>query len=174
MVEEAEGRAKVIVTEAGKQAEAQISDAQTQSHEIVGQAEEQGRQAIDAGRAEALQETTELKRQALQEIRTVMTHVQEMSAAASEELETQRILTNVAEIRASTKRVIEEATDFAPDDWPTTPAEVEETPVSPTPSNGAELSESLEEVGGPPQDQDQSEAVKRPRSAKPRAKARKQ
>ena len=167
-VEEAEARASVILTEAGKQAEAQLSDAQTQGQTIVAQAEENGRQVVDSARAKAHQETTELKRQALQEIRSVMTHIQEMSAAASEELETQRILTNIGQIRASTKRVLAEATDYTADDWQTLPAADEEAIGSPTATYGDELSEDVDETDGP----DQSEAVQPPRSTRRRPKKR--
>ena len=171
-VEEAEARASVILTEAGKQAEAQLSEAETRGQTIVAQAEANGRQVVDAARAKAHQETTELKRQALQEIRSVMTHIQEMSAAASEELETQRILTNIAQIRASTKRVLEEATDHAADEWQTLPATDEEATGSPTATYGDEApiesGEDVDETDGP----DQSEAVQPPRSTRRRAKKR--
>ena len=176
VVAEAEARASAILAEAGKQAEAQLSDAQTQGQAIVAKAEENGHQVVDVAQAKAHQETTELKRQALQEIRSVMTHIQEMSAAASEELETQRILTNIAQIRASTKRVLEEATDNTADSWPMSLAADDETTGSPAAGYGEEapieLGEDVDEASGPPDGQDQSQALEPPRTAKRRAKKR--
>lgn len=169
-VEEAETRAGLILTEAGKQAEAQLSDAQTQGRTIVAQAEEDARQVVDAARAKAHQETTELKRQALQEIKSVMTHIQEMSAAASEELETQRILTNIAQIRASTKRVLEEATDHTADVWAASPESESDADDLSMPAGGAELSEDIAETDEAAQGQEQSEAVQPLKSASRRAK----
>jgi hypothetical protein len=45
-----------------------------------------------------------------------MGHIQEMGAAATEELETQRILTNVAQIRVSADRAAGEVAD-QDEDW---------------------------------------------------------
>jgi hypothetical protein len=45
-----------------------------------------------------------------------MNHVQEMGAAASEELETQRILTNVAQLKVSASQV-EDESEAVDDDW---------------------------------------------------------
>ena len=169
-VEEAEARASLILSEASKQAETRLADARAQGQTIVDQAEENGRQVVDSARARAHQDTTELKRQALQEIRSVMTHIQEMGAAASEELETQRILTNIAQIRASTKRVLEEATDYTSTDLATSPPMDENTPSSPTAGYGDELSENVEDADAPPQELLPSEAVEPPRGARRRAK----
>jgi hypothetical protein len=45
-----------------------------------------------------------------------MSHIQEMGAAATEELETQRILTNVAQMRVSADRAAGEVAD-QDEDW---------------------------------------------------------
>ena len=79
-------------------------------------------------------------------------------------------LTNIAQIRSSTKRVLQEATDYSSDDWVTSPVAEEETADSPTARNGAELSEDADDMDGPAPGQDHSGAGQPPRSARRRAK----
>ena len=112
----AEGQAKSIVDDATKQADVILDEAKTQSKELVARGEEKAREFVETARASAQGQTTELRRQALREIRSVMGHIQEMGAAATEELETQRILTNVAQMRVTSKRVEGETSD-QDDDW---------------------------------------------------------
>jgi histidinol dehydrogenase len=71
---------------------------------------------VETALADAQEQTTELRRQTMREIRSVMNHVQEMGAAATEELETQRILTNVAQLKVSASQV-EDESDAVDDDW---------------------------------------------------------
>jgi hypothetical protein len=83
---------------------------------MIARAEEKARDYVETARGTAQEQTTELRRQALREIRSVMGHIQEMGAAATEELETQRILTSVAQMRVTAKRVEGETAD-QDDDW---------------------------------------------------------
>ena len=99
-----------------------IESAQIQANEVKAQAEEErqrilsaaeneAREVIEKARLAAQQETTELRRQALKEISTVVTRVEDMSAAVDEELEAQRILTNVAQVKATSKWLLTDETE---------------------------------------------------------------
>ena len=88
----------------GKRAQAEaerddiIADAQRKAQEIAAQ-------TLTA----AQQETTAFRRQALKDIRTVLNRVEDMRAAVTEELETQRILTNVARMKTSARHLFADA-----------------------------------------------------------------
>ena len=112
----ADAKVKSIVEDATKQADVILAEAKTQSKEIIVRAEEKARELVESTRASARDQTTELRRQTLRDIKSIMGHIQEMGAAATEELETQRILTNVAQMRVSAKRVEGETAD-QDDDW---------------------------------------------------------
>lgn len=115
-LEGAQAQADSVLEDAAKQAETVLGQAEERVRTMTAEAEEQAREIVEAARSAAQEETTELRRQSLREIRSVMVHIQEMSAAASEELETQRILTNVAQMQASARRVEEETAD-EDEDW---------------------------------------------------------
>ena len=77
--------------------------------QIVADAQKQAQQILEDARSAAERETKDLRRQAFKEIKTVLTRVENMRAAVSEELETQRILTNVSKLKASSKRMLAES-----------------------------------------------------------------
>jgi hypothetical protein len=112
----ADEQAKMVIGDATKQADTILAEARTQAKEMSSRAEEKAREVVDTARATAEGQTTQLRRQALREIRSVMSHIQEMGAAATEELETQRILTNVAQMRVSADRAAGEVAD-QDEDW---------------------------------------------------------
>jgi dsDNA-specific endonuclease/ATPase MutS2 len=74
-----------------------------EKEQIIAEAENRAEEIVANGRAKAQHETTELRRQALAEIRTILSRIENMREAASEELETQRILTNVAKLKATSR-----------------------------------------------------------------------
>lgn len=75
-----------------------IAEAQRKAEDI----QEQARQA-------AHREITELRRQALKEIKLVLSRLEDMRAAADEELETQRILTNITRLKATSRWFMSES-----------------------------------------------------------------
>jgi vacuolar-type H+-ATPase subunit H len=90
--QEALANAKETVAKARKEHDQLIEDARKEAQEIT-----------DKARASAQREVTELRRQALKEVKGVLGRVENMRAAANEELETQRILSSVAKLKATTK-----------------------------------------------------------------------
>ena len=58
----------------------------------------------------AQHESTELRGQALKDIKNILTRVEGMRAAVTEEMESQRILTNVAKLRAGSNGILAEST----------------------------------------------------------------
>ena len=86
------GRASEVRAELDRDRQQMVNEAETKAQEIVDQA-----------RSTAQQEATELRRQALKEIRTVLSRVEDMRSVFGEELETQRILTNVAKLKSSSR-----------------------------------------------------------------------
>ena len=75
--------------------------AQKDHEKILEDAKRDAQEILEQSRSEAQHEVTELRRQALKEIKTVLARVENMREATNEELETQRILTNVAKIKAT-------------------------------------------------------------------------
>ena len=73
---------------------------------IVAKAQQRAEEILQQARATAQQESTELRRQALKEIRTVLSRVENMREAVNEEMETQRILSNVARLKSSARWAI--------------------------------------------------------------------
>ena len=109
--EEALAQAQSLGTEAAKimqEAESERSrardatrEAQVSSGKIVAEAQQRAQEVLAQARARAQQDNTDLRRQALAEIRSIMTRVEALRAATEEELETQRIFSNTARIKAS-------------------------------------------------------------------------
>ena len=73
---------------------------------IVAEAQERAQEILDQARMAAQQETTDHRRQALKEIRNILTRVEDVRAAVTEELETQRILTNVSKMKNLSGRAL--------------------------------------------------------------------
>jgi vacuolar-type H+-ATPase subunit H len=89
--------------EAFAKAKEAVAQAERDRDKMIASAEKQAQEIIDTARAAAQQETTELRRQALKEVKSVLSRVETMRAAANEELETQRILSNVAKLKATSR-----------------------------------------------------------------------
>ena len=114
-------RVKAEAMESRREADAELvgarktkARAESEAERVVASAKEKAQEILDDARESASSETTDLRRQALNEIRAVFTRVENMGAAAKEELETQRILTNVARLKSgpghvSTNEMREEA-----------------------------------------------------------------
>ena len=85
------------------------AQAEAERDEIIADAQRKAQEVADQARATAQQETTVLRRQALKDIRTVLNRVEDMRAAVTEELETQRILTNVAKMKTSARHLLADA-----------------------------------------------------------------
>ena len=56
----------------------------------------------------AKRETSELRRHALKEIRVILNRVDSMKATVDEEMETQRILTNISKIKATSRWMLDD------------------------------------------------------------------
>ena len=82
------------------------ADAEKERDQIAADAQKSAQEVIDQARSAAQREATELRGQALKEIKTVLTRVEDMRASVNEELEIQRILTNVAKLKANSRAVI--------------------------------------------------------------------
>ena len=114
---------KAGATKAREDAEAEFrsareakAQADRDRDQIVAQAQKESQEVLDQACAEARQETTELRRQPFKEIKTILTRVENMNSAVNEELETQRILTNVAKLKVSPKWMLAELTGEAAQD----------------------------------------------------------
>ena len=84
------------------------AEAEKERDQLIAEAQKSAQDIIDQVRSAAQRETTELRGQALKEIKTVLTRVEAMRASVNEELEIQRILTNVAKLKANSRAVISE------------------------------------------------------------------
>ena len=109
-------RASAEATEALQKAKYELSrasevraDLDRERQKTVNDAETKAQEIIEQAQANAQQQATELRRQALKEIKTVLSRVEDMRSAFGEELETQRILTNVAKLKASSRWLWAEA-----------------------------------------------------------------
>ena len=82
------------------------ADFEKERDRMTAEAQRSAQEIIDQARSAAQRETTELRGQALEEIKTILTRVEAMRASVHEELEIQRILTNVAKLKANSRAVI--------------------------------------------------------------------
>lgn len=119
------------------------ADAEKERDQVIAEAQKSAQEIIDQARAAAQRETTELRGQALKEIKTVLTRVESMRASVNEELEIQRILTNVAKLRANSRAVISEFPEAATYEEEPEP---ESSPAAEPPTN-----EESESEGAAPQ-----------------------
>ncbi len=70
---------------------------------IIAEAQRKAQEVIDGAHDIAKRETTELRRTALKEVKAVLARTENMRSAADEELETQRILTNISKIKTTSR-----------------------------------------------------------------------
>ena len=103
-----------------KSKEAKVQ-AEKERQKIIAEAQKKAQEIIDASQEIAQRETTQLRRQALTEVKAIMSRVQDMREAADEELETQKILSNIAKLKATSRWVMTEPeagnNDLLPQEW---------------------------------------------------------
>ena len=73
---------------------------------IVAEAKQKAQEILDKARMAAQQESTELRRQALKEIKAILGRIDMIRGATDEELETQRIFSNIAKARADSSSLL--------------------------------------------------------------------
>ncbi len=88
-------------------AKAFLEESRKEVKEHVAEAQKKGQEIIDGANEIAQRETTELRRNALKEIKAVLTRVETMKSTADEELETQRVLTNISKIKATSRWLLD-------------------------------------------------------------------
>ena len=98
------------------------AQAEKERQKIIAEAQKKGQEIVNASEEIAQRETTKLRRQALAEVKSVMGRVQNMREAADEELETQKILSNIAKLKATSRWVMTEpeaqSSNHLPQDLP--------------------------------------------------------
>lgn len=77
--------------------------ADTERLQIIAEAQKKAQAIIDGAHEIAKRESTELRRHALKEIKNVMGRVEGMRSLADEEVETQKILSNISKIKATSR-----------------------------------------------------------------------
>lgn len=98
----AEAESVLLKAEAERtQAQTALSEAEQTSERIVAEAREKAKQTLDDAHKAAHQEAVDLRREALKEVKAILTRVESVRAAADEELETQRIFSNIAKLKAN-------------------------------------------------------------------------
>ena len=103
-------------TELGRAKETR-AEAERARERMLAEAEEKAQKIVDKARTATQEEVSELKRRALEEIKGIMARVDSIRVAAEEELETQRILTNIAKLKATSTSALAEIAGQN-DDWP--------------------------------------------------------
>ncbi len=97
------------------------AQAEQERQKIIADAQKKGQEIVDASEEIAQRETTKLRRQALAEVKSIMGRAQDMRNAADEELETQKILSNIAKLKATSRWVMTEPeaenNSQMPQDW---------------------------------------------------------
>lgn len=86
----------------------EVKEAARTRDRVVAEAQQKAQEILDQARASTQRECTELRRQALGEIKAVMGRVENIRAATDEELEAQRIFTNVAKLKAASTSLLSE------------------------------------------------------------------
>ena len=76
--------------------------------QIIADAQKKAQSIIEGANDIAKRETSELRRHALKEIRVVLNRVDSMKATVDEEMETQRILTNISKIKATSRWMLDD------------------------------------------------------------------
>ncbi len=105
-----------VETELGRAKETR-AEAERARERMLAEAEEKAQKIVDKARTATQEEVSELKRRALEEIKGIMARVDSIRVAAEEELETQRILTNIAKLKATSTSALAEIAGQN-DDWP--------------------------------------------------------
>ena len=101
--EELKGEAASILRQAEEErsrARDATRQAEASRQTVLAEAKREAQELLDRARLAAQQESTDLRRQALKEIRAIMGRIETMRSATDEELETQRIFSNVTKLKA--------------------------------------------------------------------------
>ena len=93
-----------------------LKEAEQARDRIMVEAQRRAQDMVDDARKVAQQESTALRHQALKEIKAILARAESFRAATDEELETQRILSDIARIKAGTANVTNQGA--AGDDGP--------------------------------------------------------
>ena len=83
-------------------------EAERSGERIVAEANKKAQEILEQARRTTQQECNELRRQALLEIRTILSRIETIRVATDEELEAQRIFTNVAKLRANSASLFDQ------------------------------------------------------------------
>lgn len=90
-----------------------LAESKKEIKEHISEAQKKGQEIIDGANDIAQRETTELRRSAMKEIKAVLTRVETMKSTADEELETQRVLTNISKIKATSRWLLDSPSEDA-------------------------------------------------------------
>ena len=91
-----------------KQAESVKTDAEAQAETVIARATQEADEILDRARAAAEKEAEEVNQRASLQARKVLVQVEMMKAAAQEEMETQRIYSQVARLKAESLESLSE------------------------------------------------------------------
>ena len=129
-----------------RRAKERRDQADTERVQIIAEAQKKAQSIIDGAHDIAKRESTDLRRHALKEIKGVLGRVESMRSLADEEVETQKILSNISKIKATSRWLLNAPADQVVDHlgsktglqnyWGRHPDEVyagDQTPVSSTP-----------------------------------------
>ncbi|MCI0770672.1 MAG: hypothetical protein J4N94_02225 [Chloroflexi bacterium] len=86
-----------------REAKERRDQADTERLQIIAEAQKKAQSIIEGAHDIAKRETTELRRHALKEIKGVLGRVDSMRSLADEEVETQKILSNISKIKATSR-----------------------------------------------------------------------
>jgi hypothetical protein len=135
-------KAKAQAEETFKEAEEYLKKVQEKKEQfekeradMIAEAQHKAQAIIDGAHDIAKRETTELRRHALKEIKAVLSRVESMRATMDEEVETQRILTNISKIKATSRWLLEEPDQQ--DEWPAMGEERVHHTVAASAANGS-------------------------------------
>ena len=84
-----------------------LQESKKEVKEHIAEAQRKGQEIIEGANEIAQRETTELRRNALKEIKSVLTRVETMKSTADEELETQKVLTSISKIKATSRWLLD-------------------------------------------------------------------
>ena len=103
-----------------------VKEAEAAGVRIVSEAQQRAQETLDEARKTAHRECAELRHQALKEIRAILARVESVKEATDEELETQRIFSNIARLKANSTSML--ARPAGPDDGDVAAIHAQESP----------------------------------------------
>ena len=94
-----------------RRAKERRDQADTERVQIIAEAQKKAQSIIDGAHDIAKRESTDLRRHALKEIKGVLGRVESMRSLADEEVETQKILSNISKIKATSRWLLNAPAD---------------------------------------------------------------